>query len=161
MERKDNSKITNFEGKYLTFNLIDENYGISVDWIMQIIAIPGITQIPQTPAFVKGVINLRGKIIPVIDLRLRFKLQEREYDDRTSIVIIKINNDNQEIFIGLIVDKVLEVLDIHEHEIEAAPTFGIEVNTEFILAMAKVKGIVATLLDISKIFTASELAKIK
>ncbi|MCL2065277.1 MAG: chemotaxis protein CheW [Candidatus Cloacimonetes bacterium] len=150
-----------FEGKYLTFNLMDEFYGINVDRILQIIAIPDITKIPKTPPFVKGVINLRGKIIPVIDLRLRFKLPEQEYDDRTSIVIIKIKTEKGEVFIGIIVDKVREVLDIHANEIEKTPTFGVELDTQFILAMAKVKNNVVTLLDISKILTDIELTQIK
>ena len=150
-----------FEGKYLTFNLMEEYYGINVDRILQIIAIPDITKIPKTPAYVKGVINLRGKIIPVIDLRLRFKLPEQEYNDRTSIVIIKIKLDKNEIFIGIIVDKVIEVLDIHANEIEKTPTFGVELDTQFILAMAKVKNKVATLLDISKILTDIELSQLE
>ena len=150
-----------YEGKYLTFNLMDEYYGINVDRILQIIAIPDITKIPKTPPFVKGVINLRGKIIPVIDLRLRFKLPEQEYNDRTSIVIIKIKTEKSEIFIGIIVDKVLEVLDIHANEIEKTPTFGVELDTQFILAMAKVKNKVVTLLDISKILTDLELTQLE
>jgi len=150
-----------YEGKYLTFNLMDEYYGINVDRILQIIAIPDITKIPKTPPFVRGVINLRGKIIPVIDLRLRFKLPEQEYNDRTSIVIIKIKTEKNEIFIGIIVDKVIEVLDIHVDEIEKTPTFGVELDTQFILAMAKVKNKVVTLLDISKILTDIELTQLE
>ena len=154
------TEITTFEGKYLTFNLMEEYYGINVDKILQIIAIPDVTQIPQTPSFVKGVINLRGKIIPVIDLRLRFRLPEQEYNDRTSIVIIKIKTEKGEVFIGIIVDKVLEVLDIHSNEIENTPAFGVELDTQYILAMAKVKNKVVTLLDISKILTVSELSQL-
>lgn len=150
-----------FEGKYLTFNLMDEFYGVNVDRILQIIAIPDITKIPKTPEFVKGVINLRGKIIPVIDLRLKFKLPEQEYNDRTSIVIIKVHTEKSEIFIGIIVDKVLEVLDIHANEIEKTPTFGVELDTEFILGMAKVKNKVVTLLNISKILTEIELTQLQ
>ena len=155
------NETTVYEGKYLTFNLMEEFYGINVDRILQIIAIPDITKIPKTPPFVKGVINLRGKIIPVIDLRLRFKLPEIEYNDRTSIVIIKIKSDKGEVFIGIIVDKVLEVLDIHSNEIEKTPTFGVELDTQFILAMAKVKNKVVTLLDISKILTDIELSQLR
>jgi len=161
MTTKENIGTSVFEGKYLTFNLMEEYYGINVDWILQIIAIPDITQIPQTPHFVKGVINLRGKIIPVIDLRLRFKLPEKEYNDRTSIVIIKIKADKSEIFIGIIVDKVIEVFDIHANEIEHTPVFGVEIDTQFILAMAKVKGRVVTLLDISRILTDTELTQLQ
>jgi len=161
MTKKEKEESSSFEGKYLTFNLMDEFYGINVDWILQIIAIPDITQIPKTPQFVKGVINLRGKIVPVIDLRLRFQLPEQEYNDRTSIVILKFQVDKGEIFIGIIVDRVIEVLDIHSSEIEETPTFGVDIDTQFIQAMAKVKNLVVTLVDVSKIFTDSELKKLK
>ena len=159
MTRKEIIETSDCEGKYLTFNLMEEFYGINVDWILQIIAIPDITQIPKTPLFVKGVINLRGKIIPVIDLRLRFRLPEKEYNDRTSILIIKFKMGKGEIFIGIIVDKVIEVFDINANEIESAPVFGVDLDTQFILAMAKVKGKVVTLLDISKILTDTELTQ--
>ena len=162
MIKKDNIDTTSsYECKYLTFNLMEEFYGIDVNWILQIIAIPDITPIPQTPHFVKGIINLRGKIIPVIDLRLRFRLPKQEYNERTSIVIIKFKLDLNEIFIGLIVDKVIEVFDINSNEIEKTPVFGVELDTQFILAMAKVKGKVVTLLDISKIVTDNELTQIQ
>jgi purine-binding chemotaxis protein CheW len=129
-----------------------------VDWILQIIAIPEITKIPKTPHFVRGVINLRGKIIPVMDLRLRFKLPEQAYNERTSIVIIKIKTERVEVFIGIIVDKVIEVLDIHANEIEQTPTFGVDLDTQFILGMAKVKGKVVSLLNISEILTGIDLS---
>ena len=157
----DELKTSTFEGKYLTFNLMDEFYGVNVEHILQIIAIPDITKIPKTPNFVKGVINLRGKIIPVIDLRLKFKLPEQAYNDRTSIVIIKIKSEQSEIFIGIIIDKVLEVLDIHAEDIENTPTFGVKLDTEFILGMAKVKNKVVTLLNIDKILTETELTQIE
>jgi purine-binding chemotaxis protein CheW len=149
------------EGKYLTFNLMEELYGVNVDWILQIIAIPDITKIPKTPPFVKGVINLRGKIIPVMDLRLRFKLPELEYNERTSIIIIKIKSEKSEIFIGLIVDNVLEVLDISAVDIEKTPTFGVDLDTQFILGMAKVKNRVVTLLNIEEILTDIELSQVE
>lgn len=156
-----NEVLTDLSGKYLTFNLMEEFYGINVDRILQIIAIPDITKIPKTPEFVKGVINLRGKIIPVIDLRLKFKLPTQEYNDRTSIVIIKVKTEKSEIFIGIIIDKVLEVLDIHAEDIENTPTFGVKLDTEFILGMAKVKNKVVTLLNINKILTETELTQIE
>ena len=150
-----------FEGKYLTFNLMDEYYGVSVERILQIIAIPDITKIPQTPPFVKGVINLRGRIIPVMDLRLRFQLAEQEYDDRTSIIITRMKLYDREIFIGVIVDKVIEVIDINKNEIEDSPSFGVELDTQYILAMAKVKNKVVTLLDIGKILTNKDLKQLQ
>ena len=153
MTIENTTEMTKYQGKYLTFNLMDEFYGVTVDKILQIIAIPDITMIPKTPYFVKGVINLRGKIISVMDLRLKFQLPEQEYDDRTSIIITRNKLDDGETFIGVIVDKVIEVLDIHENEIEITPTFGVNIDTNFIQAMAKVKNKVVTLLDISKILS--------
>jgi len=147
----------NLSAKYLTFNLTDEIYGVDVGHILQIIAIPGITPIPKTPDFVKGVINLRGRIIPVIDLRLKFRLAERAYDERTSIIIVKITEDDNTLYIGVIVDTVMEVLDITQEYIEDKPSFGVELDTEFILGMAKVKNKIITLLDIKKILTKDEL----
>jgi purine-binding chemotaxis protein CheW len=147
-------------GKYLTFNLMEEHYGVSVEWILQIIAIPEITKIPKTPYFVKGVINLRGKIIPVLDLRLKFNLPEQVYDDRTSIIVIQIKTSNDDVFIGIIVDKVLEVIDINKDEIEKTPTFGVDFDSGFILGMAKVKNKVISLLNVEKILTNSELNQI-
>jgi len=154
MEPKD------LEGKYLTFNLMDEFYGVSVFWILQIIAIPEITKIPKTPVFVRGVINLRGKIIPVIDLRIKFMLPEKEYDERTSIIVIKIKTEHNEINIGIIVDKVLEVLDIKDADIEKTPSFGANIEMQFIQGMAKVKQRVVSLLHIERILTESELSSL-
>jgi purine-binding chemotaxis protein CheW len=159
----DNLKLdlTDIEGKYLTFNLMDEFYGVQVDWILQIIAIPEITKIPKTPYFIKGVINLRGKIIPVMDLRLRFKLQEQAYNERTSIVIIKITTAKTEMFIGIIVDKVIEVLDIDSGDIEQTPQFGVDLDTQFIQGMAKVKGKVVSLLNIKEILTGVDISQLQ
>jgi purine-binding chemotaxis protein CheW len=137
---------------------MEENYGVSVDWILQIIAIVGVTKIPKTPPFVKGVINYRGKIIPVMDLRLRFKLPEQEYNERTSIVLIKIKTEKSDINVGIIVDKVMEVIDIHAHEIEKTPAFGVDLDTQFILGMAKVKNKVISLLNITNIITEADLS---
>jgi len=158
MEEK--AVLLDFGGKYLTFRLKNELYGIKVDAILQIIAIPQITPIPKTPGFVKGVINLRGKIIPVIDLRLRFELEQADYDERTSIIIIRTAAGESEVFIGIIVDTVLEVLDISSDQIEDKPSFGVKLDTEYILGMAKVKSIVVTLLDIENVLTHDELVKL-
>jgi len=150
------------EGKYLTFILMEEQYGVAVGWILQIIAQKDhdITMIPKTPPFVKGVINLRGKIIPVIDLRLKFKLPTQDYTERTSIVVINLKSQNTELFIGIIIDRVLEVLDIDAKDIEKAPSFGVDIETQFILGMAKVKNKVVTLLNIEKILSDEELSSI-
>jgi len=154
------SEIDALNGKYLTFYLKKELYGIPVKTILQIIAIPVVTPIPNTPEFVKGVINLRGKIIPVIDLRLKFGIESIEYNDRTSIVVIKVDINEKEVFIGSIVDTVSEVIDIHEDQIEDRPEFGIRLNTDYILAMAKVDNKVVTLLNIPKILSEKDLTKL-
>lgn len=161
MDEATQSSMKRFEGKYLTFRLLDELYGIRVDAILQIIAIPQITPIPRTPPFVKGVINLRGKIIPVIDLRLRFGLEPTEYDARTSIIILRTAVNHAEVYIGVIVDTVLEVMDILEQQIEDKPDFGVKLDTEYILGMAKVKEKVVTLLDIENVLTRDELVMIQ
>lgn len=157
----DLKKTVFIDGKYLTFFLKEEVYGINVDFILQIIAIPQITPIPNTPGYVKGVINLRGKIIPVIDLRLRFGLPAADYNARTSIIIIKTEVDEEEIFIGIIVDTVLEVLDIQGGMIEPAPSFGISIDTGYIYGMAKVKNKVIILLDIQNILSEEEFGALK
>ncbi len=157
MEHELIEDLNGFSGKYLTINLKEELFGISVRHIMQIIAIPEITPIPKTPDHIKGVINLRGKIIPVIDLRTRFNLPFEGYNDRTSIVIVKLKLSQSDLYIGIIVDKVNEVLDIHLEELEKTPSFGITLNTEFIQCMAKVKDKVVTLLDINRVLTEDEL----
>lgn len=148
---------TDLQGKYLSLRLKEEFYGIKVESILQIIAIPEITPIPKTPEYIKGVINLRGKIIPVIDLRLRFSLPFRDYDERNSIVILRIKNDHKEILLGLIVDNVQEVIDISAEKIEDSPTFGIQLDTDYILGMAKINNKVITLLNVTNILTKQEL----
>lgn len=148
---------TDLEGKYLSFRLQDEQYGINVDNILQIIAIPQITPIPKTPDFVKGVINLRGKIVPVIDLRLRFSLPFRKYNERNSIVVLRIKIENDVVFIGVIVDNVQEVLDIKAANIEDSPTFGVKLDTDYILGMAKLNNKVITLLNIDNVLTNQDL----
>lgn len=152
--------LTDLQGKYLSLRLKDEYYGIKVENILQIIAIPEITPIPKTPEYIKGVINLRGKIIPVIDLRLRFSLPFRDYDERNSIVILKIKTDKKEILIGLIVDMVQEVIDISAEKIEDSPTFGVELDTDYILGMAKIGNKVVTLLNVTNILTKHELKEL-
>ena len=157
---KEESIEVELAGKYLTFLLLKEHYGISVSAILQIIAIPSITPIPKTPEFVKGVINLRGKIIPVIDLRLQFDLEFMDYTDKSSIIIVRIPDKDKELFIGVTVDTVLEVLDIIPEEIENKPSFWARLDTSFILGMAKIKDKVVTLLDIQRILSKEEFSMI-
>ena len=146
------------EGKYLTFSLVDEEYGIGILKIREIIGMMPITSVPQTPPFVKGVINLRGKVIPVMDLRLRFGMAESEYTERTCIIVVEMEGTAGTVQIGIVVDAVSEVLNIKGEDIEATPTFGTNLNTEYILGMAKMEGGVKILLDIDKVLNSEELA---
>ena len=156
-DKKDIS-VTPKEGKYLTFSLANEEYGIGILKIKEIIGMMAITTIPQTPEFVKGVINLRGKVIPVIDLRLRFNMEEHAYTERTCIIVVEIDNQNSTLLIGIIVDSVSEVLNIKAEDIEDTPAFGAKLNTEYILGMAKSEKSVKILLDIDRILKVDEMA---
>jgi purine-binding chemotaxis protein CheW len=150
--------ITDREGKYLTFSVAEEEYGIGILKIKEIIGMMPITSVPQTPVFVKGVINLRGKVIPVVDLRLRFKMDVVDYTDRTCIIVVEIGGRGMDIIIGIVVDSVSEVLNIKNEDIEDTPAFGTALNTEYILGMAKIEGGVKILLDIDAALGADELA---
>lgn len=144
-------------GKYLTFTLNEEEYGIGILKVKEIIGMMSITSVPRTPEFVKGVINLRGKVIPVMDLRLKFSMGEIPYTDRTCIIVVEIDSQDSTVLIGIVVDAVSEVLNITENEIEEAPTFGSKLDTDYILGMAKMEGGVKILLDIDKVLSAKEL----
>ena len=117
------------EGKYLTFALAGEEYGLPILMIKEIIGLMPITSIPETPQFVKGVINLRGKVIPVMDLRLKFGLNAKEYTERTCIIVVDIHSDRNKILMGIVVDSVSEVLSIKAADIEDTPTFGTNLET--------------------------------
>ncbi|MCF8067848.1 MAG: chemotaxis protein CheW [Desulfobacterales bacterium] len=149
--------ITAKEGKYLTFTLNEEEYGISILKVKEIIGMMPITSVPQTPDFMKGVINLRGKVIPVVDLRLRFSMPAMDYNDRTCIIVAEIGDDADTILMGTVVDSVSEVMNIKGDDIEKTPSFGTDVDTEFILGMAKMEGGVKILLDIDRVFNSEEL----
>ncbi len=150
--------ITDREGKYLTFALADEEYGIGILKIKEIIGMMPITTVPQTPEFVKGVINLRGKVIPVMDLRLRFGMDSIEYDERTCIIVVEVTGGAGVVQIGTVVDTVSEVLNVPGKDIEDTPTFGTKLDTEYILGMAKMEGDVKILLDIDQVLNAEEIA---
>ena len=139
-------------GKYLTFLLDKEEYGVEILKVREIIGLMDITKVPQTPDFVEGVINLRGKVIPVIDLRTKFGLARMEYNDQTCIIVVDVGTT-----VGIIVDTVNEVHDIPSAAIEPPPTFGAAVDTTFILGMGKVKDSVKILLDVDKVLAAVEL----
>lgn len=139
------------EGKYLTFALAQEEYGLEILKVREIIGYMDVTAIPQTPHYVKGVINLRGQVIPVVDLRTKFGMEAVEVTDETCIIVVEIAASRRRSGTGIIVDRVQEVLDIEGGDIEAAPQFDASVRTDFILGMAKVGESVKILLDIDKV----------
>jgi purine-binding chemotaxis protein CheW len=145
-------------GKYLTFQLASEEFGVGVLKVREIMGIQEITAVPQTPVHVKGVINLRGKVVPVIDLRLKFGLAAAEYTQRTCIIVAQLQGESGSMLMGVIVDGVSEVLNLAAAEIEDAPDFGDEAAGQYLLGMAKVKGKVKILLDIEKVLSNQELA---
>ena len=143
-------------GKYLTFRLADEEYGLAILKVREIIGIMDVTAIPQMPAYVKGVVNLRGKVIPVIDLRLKFNLEPVPYTAETCIIVVDVGT-----LTGIIVDTVQEVLDVSGSQIDPPPPLGASVDTSFVLGMGKIKGDVKILLDIDKVLTTEELEQIE
>ncbi len=149
------------EGKYLTFSMADEEYGIGILKIKEIIGMMLVTSVPQTPEFVKGVINLRGKVIPVVDLRLRFGMESIDYTERTCIIVVEIKGESGVVMIGIVVDSVSEVLNIKTEDIEDTPTFGTKLDTDYILSMAKMEGGVKILLDIDRVLSSGEIATLE
>jgi len=147
-------------GKFLTFTLEDEEYGIGILEVKEIIGMMPVTSVPRTPDFVKGVVNLRGKVIPVIDLRLKFSMDSIPYTDRTCIIVVEIDSDDTTVLIGILVDAVSEVLNIGREDIEDPPQFGTSLDTDYILGMAKMEGGVKILLDINKILSQEEVVKL-
>jgi len=142
--------------RYLTFMIGNECYGIEIKYVTEIIGIQAITEIPELPEYVKGIINLRGKIIPVIDVRLRFKKEEKEYNDRTCVIVV----DIQEISIGMIVDSVAEVLTIPEQDIVDPPQINKGAGNKYIKKIGKVGNAVKLLLDCDKLLNERELEDI-
>lgn len=147
-------------GKYLTFALAQEEYGLEILKVREIIGYMDITAVPQTPHFVKGVINLRGQIIPIINLRTQFGMQAAEITEQTCIIVVEIWRDGCKYNCGIVVDRVLEVLDIAGENIEETPQFGVCVNTDFILAMGKVGESVKILLDIDRVVEGGDFSTV-
>lgn len=138
-------------GKYLTFHLDQEEFGIKVLQVREIMGLQDITAVPQTPHYIKGVINLRGKVIPVLCLRSKFGLAEAEYTARTCIIVVQIRGESGTMMVGVIVDAVSEVLNVAQSDIEDTPDFGGGVPTPYLLGMAKIKDRVKILLDIDQV----------
>ena len=149
--------ISDREGKYLTFTIAAEDYGVGILKVKEIIGMMPVTTVPQTPEFVKGVVNLRGQVIPVMDLRLRFGMEEIGYTERTCIVVVEVEAGTGTLTIGIVVDSVSEVLNIKKEDVEDAPTFSGNVDTRYILGMAKIQGGVKILINIDKVLCSDDL----
>lgn len=143
-------------GKFLTFFLAGKEYGIEILKVQEIIGVMPITPIPRTPAFTKGVINLRGRIIPVVDLRLKLSMEEAGHTEETCFIVVNV----RDLQMGIVVDKVSEVLDIAPENVEEPPPMGEDVNTDYILGIGKAGGKVKLLLDIDKVLSEKDAAGI-
>jgi len=142
--------------KYLTFNLAREDYGIEICYVTEIIGIQNITDLPEMPDFIRGVINLRGKVIPVMDVRARFKLPDRDYDERTCIIVVEIKDTA----VGLVVDEVREVMDIPEGSVEPPPKATGRENSNFLQGLGKVGSDVKIILNVSQLLFDTELEEL-
>jgi len=143
----------------VSFRLANEEYGLEILKVREIIGYMDITAVPQTPAHVKGVINLRGQVIPVLDLRAKFGMDTTNVTDQTCIIVVEIAHGKKKFNTGIIVDHVQEVLDIAGENIEEAPQFGSSVNTDFILGMGKIGKSVKILLDIDKVLAGDDFGR--
>jgi purine-binding chemotaxis protein CheW len=144
-------------GKYLTFGLGDEVYGLEILKVQEIIGLMRVTRVPGLPDVIRGVVNLRGKVIPVVDLRRQFGMESKEDTERTCIVVVRVWRESQPVTVGLIVDDVREVLAIAEGQLEAVPRFGGALETDFLLGMAKISPRVVMLLNVDRILSSSQL----
>ena len=149
--------MANRTAKYLTFRLANEEYGIEILKVQEIIGVMAITPVPRMPEFIKGVINLRGHIIPVVDIRLKLSMGEAARTEETCIIVVKA----RELEMGIIVDRVSEVADIASGDIQDAPSFGHGVNTEYILGIGKSAGKVRLLLDIDRVLSNKDVIDLK
>ncbi len=154
------STLLDRDGKYLTFALAQEEYGLEILKVREIIGYTDVTAIPQTPHYVKGVINLRGQVIPVVDLRAKFGMETTEVTEQTCIIVAEIAQDSRTFSTGIVVDRVQEVLDIPGTSIEEPPQFGATVDTDFILGMGKIGDSVKILLDIDRVLAGEEFSSL-
>ena len=141
-------------GKFLTFYLAGEEYGIEILKVHEIIGLMPVTKVPRTPEFMRGVINLRGKVIPIVDLRMKFMMPSAETTSETCIIVVHVRG----IEMGIVVDKVSEVVDINSNDIEPTPSFGVDVNTDYILGIGKSQNKVRILLDIDRVLSSGEVS---
>lgn len=148
-------------GKYLTFALGPEEFGLEILKVREIIGYMDITAVPQTPEYIRGVINLRGQVIPVVDLRAKFAMQSEERTPQTCIIVVETRHGAQKFNTGIVVDRVRDVLDITAGQIEDAPSFGASVETDFVLSMAKIAESVKILLDIDRVLGSTDLTALR
>jgi len=150
-------KVDSRSGKYLTFFLASEEYGVEILKVQEIIGRMPITPVPLTSKYIRGVINLRGKIHPIMDLKIKFGMEETQITEETCIIVIKTSS----LMMGILVDKVSEVVNVSADDIEDTPSFGADVNPEYLLGVGKIGGRVRLLLDIEKVITASDIINMK
>ena len=147
--------------QYLTFKLNDEVFGVDVAQVREILDYVKITKVPQTPDFMRGVINLRGSVVPVVDMNMKFGMPQNEKTVNTCIVVVEVKLDNDTTVMGALVDSVQEVFEIESHNIEPAPRIGTKLKTEFIKGMGKQNDRFIIILDIDKVFTSEEFELVK
>ncbi len=157
MKETDQSRAPAKPGKYLTFQLGQEVFGLEILKVQEIIGMLRVTRVPRTPGFVRGVINLRGKVIPVVDLRLKFSMTTRDDTERTCIIVVQVARDGQQVTMGIIVDEVSEVLTVAGEDIEPAPVLQANVPMDFILGMGKAGQKVLMLLNADKVLSGEEV----
>jgi purine-binding chemotaxis protein CheW len=148
-------------GKYLTFQLGPEIYGLEILKVQEIVGMMKVTRVPGTPGFVRGVINLRGQVIPVVDMRLKFSMPAKEDNEKTCIIVVQVAADGRRITMGTIVDEVSEVQDIAAGQIEDSPSFGENVRTDFLIGMGKVGQKLVLLLDVDKVMAGAEIVALE
>jgi purine-binding chemotaxis protein CheW len=144
--------------QYLTFKLGEEVFALDVAEVREILDFTSVTKVPKTPDFMRGVINLRGSVVPVMDLRLKFDMSATEQTVNSCIIVVEMNFGSDQVVIGVLADAVQEVIDLEPEQIEPPPRIGTKLNTEFILGMGKHNGSFMMILDIDKIFQGSDLA---
>lgn len=149
------------DGKYLTFSLAGEEYGIGILKVREIIGMMPITPVPLAPEFLKGVINLRGKVIPVVDLRRKFGMEEAQVSERTCIIVVEINGSSSHIPMGIVVDAVSEVLNVKSSDIEQTPNLGGNLRADYILGIGKMDGGIKILLDIDRVLNTQEILAVQ
>ena len=147
--------------QYLTFKLEEEVFALDVAKVREILEYTAVTKVPRTPDFMRGVINLRGSVVPVIDLRLKFGMSATERTINTCIIVVEVRMEDETIILGTLADSVQEVVEMGPEQIEAAPHIGTRLNTEFIRGMGKLDNRFIMILDIDKVFTSDELETVQ